>query len=50
LITWASEAASFLPHAARTTAATATDTKVKLREPENFMETPKNKLLQSSKP
>jgi hypothetical protein len=49
LITWASDAASFLPQAAKTTAATATDTTVKERTPENFMETPKENLLQSSK-
>jgi hypothetical protein len=38
------DATSFLPQAANTTAATATDTTVKEREPENFIETPKNKF------
>jgi hypothetical protein len=50
LITVASDAASFLPQAANTTAATATETRVKERTPENFIETPKNNLLQLSKP
>jgi hypothetical protein len=48
-MTCASDAASFLPQAAKTTAVTATAITVKERLPENFMNTPKKKLLQSSK-
>jgi hypothetical protein len=49
LTTSSVDTTSFLPQAAKTTAATATDTKVKEREPVNFIETPKINLLQSSK-
>jgi hypothetical protein len=44
LTTTSVDTTSFLPQAAKTTAATATDTTVKEREPENFIETPKNKF------
>jgi hypothetical protein len=50
LTTSSVDTTSFLPQAAKTTAATATDTTVKEREPVNFIETPKMNLLQSSKP
>jgi hypothetical protein len=44
LTTSSVDTTSFLPQAANTTAATATDTTVKEREPLNFIETPKNKF------
>jgi hypothetical protein len=50
LTTISVDTTSFLPHAANTIAATATDTTLKAREPVNFIETPKINLLQSSKP